>query len=315
MNPTRFDYFMSSINDSLLEEALHPYNRRQRTIKIMFSAAACFCLVAGALIFFHPLFLPSTENSVTSQDLDALNYNLPDLEGHSYSIDYALYDSEESAPPLAEAVLTTKSNTEYIVRSLKTKESIDISGLVTENEPFLWTYGPLEFQLCSNSTSSWLSWYSNELQLQYCISTQGDPATLLQTAADIIKILGYDMAVSPEDASEVLYRVFLYDGLTIAETSFLYEETRYSFRMAATTEIRVPFADISGTDNTYETHLSGELLWCPAELYFNEGGAGKIIWFDIVPGLLYSLSADNNASETSLLSVAELLFDPAQDNN
>jgi hypothetical protein len=52
--------------------------------------------------------------------------------------------------------------------------------------------------------------------------------------------------------------------------------------------------------------------WCPARVYYNAGGEGKIVWFDIVPGLLYSLTMSNGASEKALEEMASQLYTPAQ---
>ena len=40
-----------------------------------------------------------------------------------------------------------------------------------------------------------------------------------------------------------------------------------------------------------------------------------LLWFDLVPGILYSMSMDSGASEEALLEMANSLFEPAQDNN
>ena len=53
--------------------------------------------------------------------------------------------------------------------------------------------------------------------------------------------------------------------------------------------------------------------WCPARLAWNDGGTGKVVWFDVVTGQLYSLSVDAGASRESLLDLAGQLFLPAQD--
>ena len=317
MKSSRFDLLMTSIDDSLLEEALQPYNPRPRRVKLFVQIAACFCLIVGMLFLLrYPPTKTIVKNPAEAKDLHLLNYDLPSLEGHAYSVDYALYDyGEEYLAPLAEAVLTTESNNTYVVRSLRTDSSTDISGMTTQDMPLIWAYGPSEFRLCSNQTSAWVSWYSSETQLQYCISTNADSITLLQTAADIVKILGYQMAISPEGATDIVYRTFLYDGLTVSETAFRWNGTAYRFRMASTMDIAIPFADISGIDRPYHSQRSCEVLWCPAELFTNSGQGGKIIWFDVVPGLLYSLSTEDFIEEEQLLSVAESLFHPAQEGN
>lgn len=316
MKLSRFDLLMTSIDDSLLEEALQSHNIKRHRAKIIVQIAACFCLIAGIWFLLRPLTRPSIKAPAIAKDLQILNYDLPVLETLPYSIDYALYDYREKyEAPLAEAVLTSAEGGKYIVRSLKTISATDISGLTSQEAPLIWTYGPLEFQLCSNGIFSWLNWHSAEAELQYCISTEGTPAILLQTATVIVETLGYNMAISPDEATDVIYQVFFHENLTVAETSFLYEGIRYQFRMAATADVNLPFADISGTDTGYETHISSELLWCPAEIFYNEDGSGKIIWFDIVPGLLYSLSADRGINEAMLLTMAESLFHPAQEGD
>jgi len=317
MKTSRFDLLMTSIDDSLLEESLQPCTGSRKLYKYIIRTAACLCLIIGSLFLLHqqPATAPN-ENSVHAKDLQAFDYDLPMLEGHTYSVDYALYDyGDEHSTPLAEAILTTPDNHTYIVRSLKTSASTDISGMTVQTEPLIWAYGPLEFRLCTNQSSSYISWYSSEMQLQYCISANTDTSTLLQTAADIVKILGYQMAISPEGATDIVYQTFLYKGLTVSETSFVWNGTTFRFRMASTMDVSIPFEDISGTTALFQNRRSCEVLWCPAEVFISQDGGGKIIWFDVVPGLLYSLTTEDTVEEELLLSMAEDLFIPAQDNN
>ena len=75
------------------------------------------------------------------------------------------------------------------------------------------------------------------------------------------------------------------------------------------------YHDLSGQkDAAYENQSQAELGWCMADLYWNEGGTGKILWLDLAPGLVYSLSVENGASEAVLLGMAETLFTPVQDD-
>ena len=55
--------------------------------------------------------------------------------------------------------------------------------------------------------------------------------------------------------------------------------------------------------------------WCTALLRWDEGGAGCIIWRDIAPGLVYSLTTDSGASEDALSDMAALVFQPAQEES
>ena len=65
-------------------------------------------------------------------------------------------------------------------------------------------------------------------------------------------------------------------------------------------------------DQDYENHSSVELGWCAAEAFWTEGGAGKLIWLDLAPGLVYSLTMDTGASKDALTEMAETLYTPAQ---
>ena len=80
-------------------------------------------------------------------------------------------------------------------------------------------------------------------------------------------------------------------------------------------ELLENFTDISGMDGPFDEIAAGEVYWCRAKLNFDEGGQGKILWFDLVPGILYSMSMDRDASRETLLEMANDLFVPAQDNN
>ena len=82
--------------------------------------------------------------------------------------------------------------------------------------------------------------------------------------------------------------------------------------MASTYEVDENFADISGVDKVFGTETEGEVSYCPARIYFDEGGEGKIVWFDVAPGLLYSLHMDSGASEEALELMANVVFAPAQ---
>ena len=73
--------------------------------------------------------------------------------------------------------------------------------------------------------------------------------------------------------------------------------------------------DISGTTNTFEASSESQVLWCSAKLEYTENEGGKVIWFDVVPGILYSLHMGSGASEEALLDMAAQLFEPAQAYN
>lgn len=51
---------------------------------------------------------------------------------------------------------------------------------------------------------------------------------------------------------------------------------------------------------------------CDGIVAFNEGKQGIITWLDVVPGILYSLSVNSNASQSLLMETAEACFVPVQ---
>ena len=138
---------------------------------------------------------------------------------------------------------------------------------------------------------------------------------MLTTASKILRATGLDVTVAPSKAENVTYNAFRVDGLTVAETTFQIDGITYAYRMAGTSELRENITDISGMDGPFEKVAAGEIHWCKAKVIFNDGGQGKILWFDLVPGILYSVSMDSGASEEALLNMAYSLFKPAQDNN
>jgi len=248
------------------------------------TAAACLVLAATGLLLRQGL-LPDTQ---------------PDKKQETSS-DYA-------------TEYFTKDNIEYTMLSFATSEPTDISGMETAKaEPLVWVVDGLEVKLCSINDLTWASWYDSNQSTQWCLKANTSTLALLTTAMDIVQELGYNVNVVPDNATDITYDAFLLNDLSVAETTFVLNSIRYNFRMAATSEIAEDFADISGTGTEYDMQTASEVGWCPAKLYFNENGEGKIIWFDIVPGLLYSLSMETNASEEALLTMAHELFSPAQD--
>lgn len=279
MNKKKFELWMTSIDEKYLEEAATPTNFKRNYRFIALAVAACLVLTATGLLFRHSL-LPQN----TTGDDGIIREQF------------------------------TKNDTEYTLLSCEVAEPTDISGMeATASEPLGWYAGGLEIKLCSTNDAIWASWYDTNTKIQWCLLSDTTSLALLTTAKDIVTELGYNVAVAPEDATDITYDAFRINDLAVAETSFSQNGIRCHYRMAATSEISADFADISGTGNNYDAYTISEVGWCPAKLYYTENGSGKIIWFDIVPGLLYSLSMETNASEDALLALAHDLFVPAQD--
>lgn len=328
MNQKRFERWMRAVDDRLLEEAAQPLPKKRGGWKLA-GAAACFGLICAGALTLAPTLkndlgaaqpgdsgsaqIANPVQSVTLADITALGYLLP-LPEDAQMVEYSLIElGGADGTPMAQAVYT-EGGAAYTCRALKTDAPTDISGMYYEwDESLDWSVGTLSLQLRDNGDGeAWIGWYAPAEGTQWCLSGGADRLELLHSAQSIVDNLGYDLAVAPENAEDVYYNAFLLDGLTVGETTFTLDGVNCVFRMASTGEVGEDFADISGDGTAYAQTGAGQVSYCPARFAYDEGGAGKIVWFDVVPGLLYSLRMDEGASESALLALAEQLFVPAQ---
>lgn len=303
----KFRLVMNAVDDDLLEEAFAPVKRKSLRPWISVAIAACLMLVLGAN------FAHSRNSAVTFADLSNMGYvmKLPeDAERIQYEI-LSLSDGEG-----AQASFWI-GDTEYLYQTVKTSEQQMLSDSVkAEPNVLTWNSGNLDIQLLSSSSGNTsVTWYIPDDQTQWYLTAKADAQEVLTTAGQILRITGLDVTVAPESAGSITYNVFLLGDLTVAETTFVIDGITYAYRMAATTEIGEDFADISGMEGPFGQNTEGEVLWCSAKLSFDEGGQGKIVWFDVVPGILYSLRAESGASADMLQNMAVQLFEPVQDNS
>lgn len=322
MKEERFNKVMHAVDDDLLEEAKAPRKRSNLWWKITAGAvAACLCIAAVSILAQNKA--DNTQNTgaqlanpmVTAADIAALGYSLP-VPADAQETTYTTIDQgTDSSVPIAQ-VKFLENGQEYTCRTLKAQSATDISGLhATWTDSLDWTAGTLQLQLrqSSDENAAWFGWYSPKDSTQWCISgPDGDGLALLHTAQEIVDSLGYEMEVAPDQAQDVCYNAFKLNGLTVAETAFTLNGTSYAYRTAATADTSTDFADISGKDDTYAVSATAKVGYCSARLYYTEGGSGKIVWFDVVPGLLYSVSMSDGASQSALLDMANQLFTPAQ---
>lgn len=316
MNKELFLLLMGAVDRDLLEEAQLPVKKVRPWLRRLGMAAACLA-VAVSVYFLRPLMgerSPGAEDpihEVTLAEIQRLGYSLP-VPGGAQDISYALLDGGSGDTPMAEVTYKSGSRT-YSCRALKTEQAQDISGMEQEwTQSLDWKAGTLQMQMRQSDTDAWVGWYAPDAGVQWCLSGGEDALSLLHTAQDLLETLGYGVAVAPEGAEDLLYNAFELDGLVVGETMFTLNGVRYSYRMAQTYEIAEEFADISGMDGSFQNERAGEIAWCPARVSCDDGGAGKVVWFDVVPGLLYSLSMDRDASEEALMEMANQLFAPAQ---
>ena len=302
----KFDLFMNAIDDDLLEEAMTPAKRRAPLPWIGAAVAACLLLTIGLSLF--SLQTPA----VTSAVLSDMGYDMK-LPEQAQKIRYEIVPLAETKAAQASFVI---ENTKYVYQTVKTQEPQPLSDNGTaENQVLEWNVGNLDIQLVSSSSSTSVSWYLPDDQTQSYLTANAAPREVLTTASQILRATGLDVTVAPKGAENITYNAFRLDGLTVAETTFQLDGITYAYRMAGTMELLEDFKDISGMTESFAQTAAGEVFWCRAKIRFDAGGQGKILWFDLVPGILYSLSMDNGASAEALLDMANGLFEPAQETS
>ncbi len=311
MSKKNFNVWMNSIDNDLLEEAANTTNltTKKATIRRIFplAAAACLVLAVAGIASMGGLFRKTS--STPPAEFAEHGYTLP-VPVEATNVAYQAISGREYTVPVAEASFTVEQQ-DYTLRAYNTEQPQNISEK-EDSEPLVWYAAGLEVKLCSTNNSSWVSWYDEEAKMQWCLLTENAKLALLTTANDIVNELGYQMAVAPAGAANITYDAFRLNEMTVAKTTYTLNGIRYSYSTAAASGFEL--VDISGTEESYSTTLTTQVGWCPAELSYTENGSGKIIWFDVVPGLLYSLTMESGASEEALLNAALEVFNPAQDN-
>ena len=323
MNNELFERMMSAVDEDLLEEAQRPAKARTKRPWITLAAGAAACVAAIVAIMPHAPEPPQQGGAmvvnplqaVTVAEVEALGYRIPlpeDAEEPSY---YLINLGAEKTAPMAE-VRFVRNGGEYTCRTLKTTAYEDISGLYAQwSQNDTWKLESLEVTVMeAEDLTACVSWYEQEAGLQWCLSGKQGASALLSTAGDILNTLGYNLDVAPAGAKELVFRKLTQDGLSVGETTFILDGIFYAYRVAATNVVEENFADISGIEKDFAEQVAAEIGWCSARLSFDTNESGKIVWFDPVPGLLYSLYMETGASEETLLDMAYLLYDPAQDD-
>ena len=315
MNQQQFEIFQYAAEDQLLEEAQAAGIHRSRYWGIL-ALAACFCAVVLVAAVWKPWSrekqaqLGNPVEEVTAATIQTLGYRM-EIPKSAKNVVYSTVDvSAESEVPMAQ-VRYDLGTQAYTYRALKTAESADISGISqTWTNDLSWDAGDAKMRLCSNDTDAWVGWYDPDEGTQWCLSSEGDETGLLNDALSLAKDLGIDFSTAPEGAEDVTVDAFEQDGLTVAQTQFTYSGIRYAYRTASTPEVTL--TDISGQQAQYTQTAQFQVSWCNAQLSFTPDGSGKILWLDVVPGLVYSLSVEQGASAQALTDMANTLFVPAQ---
>lgn len=302
MNTEKFNTFMNALDDDLLEEAKQPLHAKRHKFHWYSVAAACLFLV---LLFQFPF----QQSKVTASDLHAKGYDLH-LPDAADNITYSL--NEDSQTQTAQAIFSLCGD-EYTYQVAKCTQSENPTQ-ETSDIGISWNTKGLDLSMTKTDSAVSVNWYSSSANTKHTLSTSAGNSKLLSTARQVLLLTGLDVAHAPSGAEDIQYYVFPQEDLVVAETIFSYENNVYSYRMAATSDIGENFTDISEMNDDFSIIVPGDVEYCRAKISYTPEEQGKIIWFDVVPGVVYSLSTEDNASEDVLLRLANELFESMQGN-
>ena len=147
---------------------------------------------------------------------------------------------------------------------------------------------------------------------------------------EVIEQTGIDLP-APEDAKDVSYQLINQgdDQPMIAQMNFTLDGRQYYLRACSTEltslsdlEEDSDASDVSNVDMNagnisglnYDWNASGlqDLGDCEAIIQTSKEGAGYMAWLDVVPGVLYNLCEESNATFDDLYDTAEKVFVPLQ---
>lgn len=134
---------------------------------------------------------------------------------------------------------------------------------------------------------------------------------------------------APEGATDVQYFAYMLEN-PIAEMRFTLDGVAMNERAQITDLIAFPVkgedvvaacekgdpienpADISGYYYMWDSYEPAQVQNREAQCYTSKDGEGLIIWLDVVPGVLYTLTMDKNATPEALVAAADRTFYPLQ---
>ena len=255
--------------------------------------------------------VPSSVTTDAKAIMD-LGYTLA-VPADSQDVVYSLVPTDSDIP-MAQ-VCYVSSGIRYTARSLKTDSAADLTGSSANwTQELSWSDAGLAMDLRTDGEESWVGWYAGSTGTQWALGAEDSAQSVLHSACGILKTLGYDVAVAPDDAEDVTYGVLEIDGQTVAETTFTLDGISYRWHVGTgDSEDPERLVDLSGSERVYPHTEETTIRWCRAELSDDPGNAGcKLIWIDIAPGLAYSLETDGTVPPEGLQELAESLFVPAQ---
>lgn len=324
MNDNRMKRWMDAIDDDLLEEAQRPLPRGGAARR-WGALAACFCAAALALALWQPWSAGIGDNTAGADadfgamdksfsvamppvsDAELLSASLALPEGASLTSGYQWrQDGEGAVTGVSCTVLLDGYDYDYGAAYASQPLPAPDGTLPTD------TYQVNGLTLLVYDDGA-VGWYDTSAGIQwYCMAWDGGAP--LVTAFALMNAQSYTVPTAPSGAETQGYDLFDLDGMTVTEVTFTLDGRTWRYRMAPTMDVTEAIPDISGSTGGSLT-AEGAVRWCAAALRWDEGGAGCIIWKDVAPGLVYSLTVDTGASEDLLSDTALLVFQPAQEES
>lgn len=127
-----------------------------------------------------------------------------------------------------------------------------------------------------------------------------------ETNASILAKTGFQFQ-EPAGSEDVTY-ICIDGDHPIAEMSFRLDGRNWTYRLSATDREE----DISGMYYKWKKTAKADVDYNKAKVSWIKGEQGMIQWYDVVPGVMYSLSVDSGADKDLLVNMANALFLPLQ---
>lgn len=127
-----------------------------------------------------------------------------------------------------------------------------------------------------------------------------------ETQESILEKTGISFQV-PANAEDVSFWTIDTDPVT-AQMKFSFDGDEYCYRIAPAAE----YTDISGMYYEWANEDICPVKYNEANVFWNDFKEGVILWYDVAPGLMYSLSQDTNATFGTLDTMANSLYEPTQ---
>lgn len=132
------------------------------------------------------------------------------------------------------------------------------------------------------------------------------------TREEMAAEIGIDME-APAEAEDPAWSYMVSGEDVMGDLRFTAEGVRYCYRIAPAAE----FTDISGLYYDWTIEDEDSVSYCDAAtkrvITEDEGTIDLVLWFDVVPGVMYSLSAQaDDLDGFDILAMAEELFVPMQ---